>query len=118
MYERTRFGTTPHSQKVVQESDAYDGKEDGKIKRTFVRGSLRSQEVVCTLFFAACNRTLQGEGGAALFTFYFIFNAKMGGARNVRRWRLRRFHAAACNFAPRYDRRTKGLAAGFLPVDF
>jgi len=35
---------------------------DGKIKRTFVRGSLRSQEVVCTLFFAACNRTLQDEG--------------------------------------------------------
>ena len=23
MYERTRFGTTPHSQKVVQDSDAY-----------------------------------------------------------------------------------------------
>jgi hypothetical protein len=24
MYERTRFGTTPHSQKVVQDSDAYE----------------------------------------------------------------------------------------------
>ena len=24
MYERTRFGTTPHSQKVVQDSDAYN----------------------------------------------------------------------------------------------
>jgi hypothetical protein len=24
MYERTRFGTTLHSQKVVQDSDAYD----------------------------------------------------------------------------------------------
>ncbi len=35
---------------------------DGKIKRTSVRGSLRSQEVVCTLFFATCNGTLQGEG--------------------------------------------------------
>jgi len=42
----------------------------------------------------------------------------MGGSRNVRRWRLRRFHAVARNFAPRYDRRTKGLAAGFLSVDF
>jgi hypothetical protein len=24
MYERTRFGTTPHAQKVVQDSDAYN----------------------------------------------------------------------------------------------
>jgi hypothetical protein len=35
MYERTRFGTTPHSQKVVQDSDAYgrptiDGKGKGR----------------------------------------------------------------------------------------
>lgn len=28
MYERTRFGTTPHSQKVVQDSDAYDERAD------------------------------------------------------------------------------------------
>jgi hypothetical protein len=29
-YERgTRYGTTMHSQKVVQEPDAYDGKKDG-----------------------------------------------------------------------------------------
>jgi hypothetical protein len=66
MDERTRFGTTPHSQKVVQGSDAYSRNDepqaDGKIKRTSVRGSLRSQEVVCTLFFATCNGTLQGEG--------------------------------------------------------
>ncbi len=32
MYERTRFGTTPHSQKVVQDSDAYIRATDGKIK--------------------------------------------------------------------------------------
>jgi hypothetical protein len=32
MYERTRFGTTPHSQKVVQDSDVYPSTEDGKIK--------------------------------------------------------------------------------------
>jgi len=32
MYERTRFGTTPHSQKVVQDSDAYGGGIDGEIK--------------------------------------------------------------------------------------
>jgi len=37
MYERTRFGTTPHSQKVVQDSDAYISASDGKIKRTGVR---------------------------------------------------------------------------------
>ena len=32
MYERTRFGTTPHSQKVVQDSDAYIRATDGKGK--------------------------------------------------------------------------------------
>lgn len=32
MYERTRFGTTPHSQKVVQDSDAYPATGDGKGK--------------------------------------------------------------------------------------
>jgi hypothetical protein len=32
MYERTRFGTTPHSQKVVQDSDAYRPTWDGKGK--------------------------------------------------------------------------------------
>jgi hypothetical protein len=32
MYERTRFGTPPHSQKVVQESDAYRPTVDGKGK--------------------------------------------------------------------------------------
>ena len=32
MYERTRFGTTPHSQKVVQDSDAYRPTADGKGK--------------------------------------------------------------------------------------
>jgi hypothetical protein len=32
MYERTRFGTTPHSQKVVQDSDAYISVSDGKGK--------------------------------------------------------------------------------------
>jgi hypothetical protein len=33
MYERTRFGTTPHSQKVVQDSDAYVwSSADGKGK--------------------------------------------------------------------------------------
>src|SRR5712664_2064971 len=32
MYERTRFGTTPHSQKVVQDSDAYRSTVDGEIK--------------------------------------------------------------------------------------
>ena len=32
MYERTRFGTTPHSQKVVQDSDAYRSTVDGKGK--------------------------------------------------------------------------------------
>ena len=49
---------------------------DGKIKRTFVRGSLRSQEVVCTLFFAACNRTLQGEGVplSSLSTLFSMLN--------------------------------------------
>ena len=30
--ERTRFGTTPHSQKVVQDSDAYGPTADGEIK--------------------------------------------------------------------------------------
>ncbi len=32
MYDRTRFGTTPHSQKVVQDSDAYIRATDGEIK--------------------------------------------------------------------------------------
>ena len=32
MYERTRFGTTPHSQKVVQDSDAYRSTVDRKGK--------------------------------------------------------------------------------------
>ena len=32
MYERTRFGTTPHSQKAVQDSDAYISASDGEIK--------------------------------------------------------------------------------------
>jgi hypothetical protein len=62
LQQRIRYGTTVHSRKVVQEPDAYETKNDGKIKRTGVRGSLRSQEVVCTLFFATCNGTLQGEG--------------------------------------------------------
>lgn len=33
MNEGTRFGTTMHSPKVVQDSDAYDWIMDGKIKR-------------------------------------------------------------------------------------
>lgn len=32
MYERTRFGTTPHSQKFVQDSDAYRPMVNGKGK--------------------------------------------------------------------------------------
>lgn len=32
MYERTRFETTPHSQKVVQDSDAYIPMVNGKGK--------------------------------------------------------------------------------------
>ncbi len=32
MYERTRFGTTPHFQKVVQDLDAYKRAMDGKGK--------------------------------------------------------------------------------------
>lgn len=32
MYDRTRFSTTPHSQKAVQDSDAYPATEDGKGK--------------------------------------------------------------------------------------
>jgi len=32
MYERTRFGTTPHSQKVVQDTDAYISTTDCEIK--------------------------------------------------------------------------------------
>ena len=33
MYERTRFGTTPHSQKVVQASDAYNTTAGRRDKR-------------------------------------------------------------------------------------
>jgi hypothetical protein len=33
MYERTRFGTTPHSQKVVQDSDAYNTTAGRRDKR-------------------------------------------------------------------------------------
>jgi hypothetical protein len=33
MYERTRFGTTPHSQKVVQDSDAYSTTAGRRDKR-------------------------------------------------------------------------------------
>ena len=73
MYERTRFGTTLHFQKFVQDSDAYEVEVDGKIKRTSVRGSLRSQEVVCTLFFATCNGTQQGEG-VPLFSLSRLFS--------------------------------------------
>jgi hypothetical protein len=50
---------------------ATDG--DGKIKRTGVRGSLRSQEVVCTLFFATCNGTLQREG-VPLLSLFALFS--------------------------------------------
>ncbi len=32
MYERTRFGTTLHFQKFVQDSDAYIRATDGEIK--------------------------------------------------------------------------------------
>jgi hypothetical protein len=42
MYERTRFGTTLHSQKVVQDSDAYRPTVDGKIKRVSPLPELRS----------------------------------------------------------------------------
>lgn len=33
MYDRTRFGTTPHSQKVVQDSDAYNTTAGRRDKR-------------------------------------------------------------------------------------
>jgi hypothetical protein len=33
MNEGTRFGTTMHPRKVVQDSDAYQKGDDGKIKR-------------------------------------------------------------------------------------
>ncbi len=50
MYERTRYGTTLHFQKVVQGSDAYIRATDGKIKRDSSLPELRSQVSVCTLF--------------------------------------------------------------------
>jgi hypothetical protein len=37
MNEGTRFGTTTHSPKVVQDSDAYTQTTDGKIKRVTPR---------------------------------------------------------------------------------
>ncbi len=42
----------------------------------------------------------------------------MGGARDVRYGLLHRFLATARILAPRYDRRTKGLAGGFLSRNF
>ena len=42
MNEGTRFGTTTHSPKVVQDSDAYPHIMDGKIKRVAPLPSLRS----------------------------------------------------------------------------
>jgi hypothetical protein len=40
MYERTRFGTTPHSQKVVQDSDAYDQRADWRCCEVVCLGQL------------------------------------------------------------------------------
>jgi hypothetical protein len=118
MYERTRFGTTPHSQKVVQDSDAYQPTGDCKIKRTSIRGSLRSQEVVCTLFFATCNGTLQ-SGGVPLFSLSTLFSTPKWVARAMRD------SGDSAVLTPqhvilRYATivATKGLAAGFLTVDF
>lgn len=54
--------------------------------------------------------TPEGACGAAYGTFFFIFNAKMGAARNVRGGMLRRFYATASIFRPQYDRPLKGLA--------
>jgi len=42
MNEGTRFGTTMHLPKVVQDSDAYGQIMDGKIKRVAPLPSLRS----------------------------------------------------------------------------
>ncbi len=72
MNEGTRFGTTMHSRKIVQEPDAYGRATDGKIKRTFVRGSLRSQEVVCTLFLQRVTELCKVKGCRSLhFLLYF-----------------------------------------------
>src|ERR1700757_4620312 len=47
--------------KDVQDSDGYEqATEEGKIKRTVVRGSLRSQGVVCTLVLDNSVWRLQG----------------------------------------------------------
>ena len=50
MYERTRFGTTPHSQKVVQDSDAYISATDGKGKAP---PSVRRMWLVALRFYEA-----------------------------------------------------------------
>jgi hypothetical protein len=42
MNEGTRYGTTMHPRKVVRESDAYQERDDGKIKRVAPPPSLRS----------------------------------------------------------------------------
>jgi hypothetical protein len=42
MNEGTRYGTTVHLLKVVQDSDAYENSDEGKIKRVAPPPSLRS----------------------------------------------------------------------------
>jgi hypothetical protein len=50
MYERTRFGTTPHSQKVVQDSDAY-GTTAGRRDK---RGSPAEPQAIDMAWVPAC----------------------------------------------------------------
>jgi hypothetical protein len=50
MYERTRFGTTPHSQKVVQASDAYNTTAGRRDKR----GSPAEPQAIDMAWVPAC----------------------------------------------------------------
>ena len=64
MYERTRFGTTPHSQKVVQDSDAYThpaehAQQDATLRTmalgTLILNAFSVRAAPCRLIRCRCN---------------------------------------------------------------
>jgi hypothetical protein len=62
MYERTRFGTTPHSQKVVQDSDAY-GTTAGRRDK---RGSPVEPQAIDMAWVLAC-RSVGARAAPSVF---------------------------------------------------
>ena len=115
MYERTRYGTTLHFQKVVQGSDAYDATAGRQDKAKFLAAGALFLSFCLHIVFAGLARYAVRCAGGAAEIFTFVCNDPSAIARNVRGMRDRSVYAGARISALPCDESIRRLLGVFRP---